>query len=102
MTEWEYLYCKLLLINNVIEGDDGLMLKKQFSSLPAGEVNLSSKEKKEQKNPCCNLYSNREQDRKWLKLFSSDSFEKTVLLFLFIVHVFFFVVVLEGEGVFFS
>lgn len=29
MTEWEHLYCKLLLINNIIEGDQGLILEKR-------------------------------------------------------------------------
>lgn len=29
MTEWEYLYCKLLLINNIVEGDSGLILKRR-------------------------------------------------------------------------
>lgn len=28
MTEWEYLYCKLLLVNNLVEGDGGLMMRK--------------------------------------------------------------------------
>lgn len=31
ITEWEYLYCKLLLISKIIDGDDGLMMSKQPS-----------------------------------------------------------------------
>ncbi|XP_065201003.1 uncharacterized protein LOC135831999 isoform X2 [Planococcus citri] len=40
MNEWEYLYCKLLLINNMIEGDNGLILKKR--SVKTIDLNLES------------------------------------------------------------
>lgn len=31
ITEWEYLYCKLLLISKIVDGDDGLMMSRQPS-----------------------------------------------------------------------
>lgn len=42
MTEWEYLYCKLLFINNIVEGDEGLMINKRLMKMANKNTKISS------------------------------------------------------------
>lgn len=42
MTEWEHLYCKLLLINKIIEGDEVILKKRSIKSTKE-TVNLDLK-----------------------------------------------------------
>lgn len=78
MTECEYLYCKLLLINNIVEGDE-LIVKKKFLNSIAEDFKLNMK--KERHDVSNILYPNREQVRKRFKLCSSNQFLTMVFLY---------------------
>ncbi len=56
MTEWEYLYCKLLLINYVVEGDGGLLLKKRLAKLNNSPIKRCSESNTFQLSPTLKMH----------------------------------------------